>query len=42
MRDAIWFNHSDLLPEKVMMAYRLGLNEYNGQQRVQMLVEAAV
>ena len=42
VRDAIWFNHSDLLPEKVMMAYRLGLNEYNGQQRVQMLVEAAV
>ncbi len=40
--DAIWFGHSEPVPEKVTLAYRLSLNEYNGRQRVQMVVEAAV
>jgi single-stranded-DNA-specific exonuclease len=41
LRDAIWFGHSDPVPERVTMAYRLSLDEYNGRQRVQMVVEAA-
>jgi single-stranded-DNA-specific exonuclease len=41
LRDAIWFNHTDPLPARVTLAYRLNLNEYNGRQIVQMVVEAA-
>lgn len=41
LRDAIWFGHSDPLPERGRLAYRLSLDEYNGAQRVQMVVEAA-
>ncbi|MFN3298282.1 single-stranded-DNA-specific exonuclease RecJ, partial [Caldimonas sp.] len=41
LRDAIWFGHSDPLPERSRLAYRLSLDEYNGQQRVQMVVETA-
>jgi single-stranded-DNA-specific exonuclease len=40
-RDAIWFGHVDPLPERARLAYRLSLDEYNGQSRVQMVVEAA-
>ncbi|RZL30463.1 MAG: single-stranded-DNA-specific exonuclease RecJ, partial [Rubrivivax sp.] len=39
--DAIWFNHVDMLPERVMLAYRLSLDEWQGQQRVQYVIEAA-
>jgi len=39
--DAIWFNHVDMLPERVTLAYRLSLDEWQGQQRVQYVVEAA-
>jgi single-stranded-DNA-specific exonuclease len=39
-RDAIWFSHVALLPERVRLAYRLSLDEWNGQRRVQMVVEA--
>ncbi|MBT9595090.1 MAG: hypothetical protein IV094_03750 [Vitreoscilla sp.] len=42
LRDAIWFGHTDSLPAKVRLAYRLSLDEFQGQQRVQMVVEAAV
>lgn len=41
LRDAIWFGHIDALPDRVRLAYRLSLDEYQGQQRVQMIVEAA-
>ncbi|HEY0857956.1 MAG TPA: single-stranded-DNA-specific exonuclease RecJ [Albitalea sp.] len=41
LRDAIWFGRSEPVPEKVTLAYRLSLDEYNGRQRVQMVVEAA-
>ncbi|HJV59397.1 MAG TPA: single-stranded-DNA-specific exonuclease RecJ [Albitalea sp.] len=41
VRDAIWFGHSEPVPERVTLAYRLSLDEYNGRQRVQMVVEAA-
>lgn len=40
LRDAIWFGHTDPLPGRVRLAYRLSLDEYQGQQRVQMVVEA--
>ena len=39
--DAIWFNHVDMLPERVTLAYRLSLDEWQGQQRVQYVVEAS-
>ena len=42
LRDAIWFGHTDALPNRVRLAYRLNLDEYQGRQRVQMVVEAAV
>lgn len=37
--DAIWFGHTDNLPAKVQVAFRLDANEYNGVSRVQLLVE---
>ncbi|MGS0758065.1 single-stranded-DNA-specific exonuclease RecJ, partial [Roseateles sp. GG27B] len=42
LREAIWFGHSDPLPPTGRLAYRLSLDEYQGQQRVQMVVEAMV
>jgi single-stranded-DNA-specific exonuclease len=41
LRDAIWFGHSEPLPTTVSLAYRLSVDEYNGRQRVQMIVESA-
>ena len=41
VRDAIWFGHSEPLGNKVTLAYQLRVDEYNGQQRLQMIVEAA-
>ena len=41
LRDAIWFGRVEPVPERVTLAYRLSLDEYNGRQRVQMVVEAA-
>ncbi len=40
-RDAIWFGHAEPVAERVRLAYRLALDEYKGQQRLQMIVEAA-
>ena len=40
-RDAIWFGHAEPVAERVRLAYRLALDEYNGQQRLQMIIEAA-
>jgi single-stranded-DNA-specific exonuclease len=40
-RDAIWFGRDQPLPATARLAYRLVLDEWNGQQRVQMVVEAA-
>lgn len=37
--DAIWFGHTDTLPAKIHVAFRLDANEYNGVTRVQLLVE---
>ncbi|HEY9068602.1 MAG TPA: single-stranded-DNA-specific exonuclease RecJ [Burkholderiaceae bacterium] len=41
VRDAIWFGRSEPLAERVRLAYRLSLDEYNGRERVQLIVEAA-
>ena len=41
LRDAIWFNRVDAIPERVRRAYRLSVDEYQGQQRVQVVVEAS-
>ena len=40
-RDAIWFGHVEPLPAAARLAFRLSLDEWNGRQRVQMVVEAA-
>jgi single-stranded-DNA-specific exonuclease len=41
LRDAIWFGRAEPVAETLRLAYRLGLDEWQGQQRVQMVVEAA-
>lgn len=39
--DAIWFGHTDSLPDKATVAFRLDANTFNGATRVQMIVEHA-
>ncbi len=41
LRDAIWFGRVEPLDERVRLAYRLGLDSYNGNERLQMIVVAA-
>lgn len=41
LRDAIWFGHSEPVAARLRLAYRLSIDEYNGRERVQMIVEAA-
>ncbi len=41
VRDAIWFGRVEPVAERVRLAYRLSLDEWNGQRRVQMVVQAA-
>jgi single-stranded-DNA-specific exonuclease len=40
LRDAIWFGRVEPVPDRARLAYRLSLDEYQGQLRVQMVVEA--
>ena len=40
-RDAIWFGHAEPVAQRVRLAYRISLDEYQGKQRLQMVVEAA-
>jgi single-stranded-DNA-specific exonuclease len=40
VRDAIWFGQTERVPDRVRLAYRVSLDEFRGQQRVQMVVEA--
>ncbi len=40
VRDAIWFGRSEPVEARVRMAWRLGLDAYNGIERVQMIVVA--
>jgi single-stranded-DNA-specific exonuclease len=39
--DGIWFGRTEPLPSKVMLAYRLDADEWQGQKRVRFLVEGA-
>ena len=41
VRDAIWFGRAEPVAEQLRLAYRLSLDEWQGQPRVQMVVEAA-
>ena len=40
-REAIWFGRSEPLPARARVAWRLAIDEYQGQPRVQMVLEAA-
>ena len=37
--DAIWFGHTDPLPPRAVLAFRLDVNEWRGERKVQFLVE---
>ena len=39
--DAMWFSHTEPLPARVKLAFRLDADEWQGQRRVRFLVEAA-
>jgi len=39
LRDAIWFGHTEPVGTRVRLAYQLRVDDYNGQQRIQMVVE---
>ena len=39
--DGIWFGHTDTLPARVTLAFRLDADEFKGVKRVRFLVEAA-
>ena len=39
--DGIWFGHTDPLPARVTLAFRLDADEWNGVRRVRFLVEGA-
>ena len=41
MRDAIWFGRVEPVGERVRLAYRLEVDSYNGNERLQMIVVAA-
>ena len=38
--DGIWFGHTEPLPERVKLAFRLDVDEWQGQRRVRFLIEA--
>jgi len=37
--DAVWFGHTEPLPEQPLLAFRLDVNEWRGQRKVQWVVE---
>ncbi len=39
--DGIWFGHTEPLPSKVTLAFRLDADEWNGVRRVRFLIEGA-
>jgi len=39
VRDGIWFGHTEPLPARAQLAYRVSLDEFQGRQRVQVVVE---
>ncbi|MBI5924410.1 MAG: single-stranded-DNA-specific exonuclease RecJ [Aquabacterium sp.] len=42
VRDGIWFGRTEPLPARTQLAYRVSLDEFQGRQRVQIVVEGAV
>jgi len=38
--DGIWFNHTDSLPPRARMAFRLDADEWNGARKLKFLIEA--
>ena len=38
--DGIWFGHTEPLPQRVKLAFRLDADEWQGQRRVRFLIEA--
>lgn len=41
LHEAIWFGRREPLPARARLAYRLQVDEWNGRQRVQWVIEAA-
>lgn len=41
VRDGIWFGRTEPLPANTQLAFRVSLDEFQGRQRVQLMVEAA-
>lgn len=39
--EGIWFSHSEPLPQYIIAAYRIGLNEFQGRISVQLILEYA-
>jgi single-stranded-DNA-specific exonuclease len=39
--DGIWFGHTDSLPARVKIAFRLDADEWNGARKVKFLIEGA-
>ena len=39
--DAIWFGHTETLPARALLAYRLVRDTWNGVARVQLVIEHA-
>jgi single-stranded-DNA-specific exonuclease len=39
--DGIWFGHTEPLPARVTLAFRLDADAWQGQRRVRFLIEAA-
>ena len=37
--DGIWFGHTEPLPRQALLAFRLDVNEWRGERRVQLVVE---
>ncbi len=40
--DAIWFGRTEPLPARALLAYRLDVNEWRGERRVQFVIEGAL
>ncbi len=39
--EAIWFGHAEPVADRVRLAYRLSVDEWNGRERLQLVVESA-
>ena len=39
--DGVWFGRSEPLPSKVLLAFRLDINEWKGERKVQFLIDGA-